>query len=881
MSLKQRCISLVITLIFIRLCIGCSSIEEKNWIHLIPEESSFVIIPKSEVNLQNIGTLEYASILDDLTPSAIQKFTPLPVSFLQQIDLKAMLLYPASSLISEFIWVTESSAKLNQIAPNYYEPFEQNNYSFDRLTIHKLQLSDYTLFAAQVHNWIIFSESSIAIEGALRTYLGKSDRIKLQEEPQIGQLIVNSNNLDSWVQQFVAIGYRPNITGSTDGFAVSSLLFTPSDNATTGFELTGVIELDTSLQSTLTKSVSTENTEIILDKYISGNAAAFSIFRYSATYTPYVPNNNVTPLDSILLTDTNLYRELALSIAQEVAIVAFPESGLLSNGEFLFLRNMESAYNFRSNLDALSNRGVILKQGNSYYIKSRVLSKLIGTEMAPFTDFYLSFSQNVAIISKRRGLSESVDADRTRRRTIYYDETFRSEKALMKEGISGFIWVKCSEFMKFMKPLLVANTSLSGLIGSYDILSMSFQKNSSNSVSFQFKSVTEDETKKPYDELWVLPLESEQLMGSPTLGNIVGSPSEEIIIATSSGRVEALAYDGTSVMQAFTNEGDIPIGSPILYDWYGNGQPVILQAAGSKIYAWNKVGRLLPQFPIEIGERISAPIVVSDVSRNGIPEIILATENRKIHVVDGRGQNLRGWPQITNAVVNDTPEHVKIDNEYSIWVVSQNILHGWQKDGSIRQGYPAFINSNFNTAPTFYKENIIGAGSDGYLYSIGQKPSFLASLSTSIQVDSITIKSLYATSSQLNNISVYENVLLRDSTRFYRSDLYVTQSANGSILMFNPSGELKVSHNLGQPTSNTFTPQIVDINGDNKTEIIALADFGRLFAWEILSGRRLFNIPTSGMKYPIIEDINGDGSYELIAQTREGLRCWTINKPED
>ena len=81
MPLKQRCISLVITLIFIRLCIGCSSIEEKNWIHLIPEESSFVIIPKSEVNLQNIGTLEYASILDDLTPSAIQKFTPLPVSF--------------------------------------------------------------------------------------------------------------------------------------------------------------------------------------------------------------------------------------------------------------------------------------------------------------------------------------------------------------------------------------------------------------------------------------------------------------------------------------------------------------------------------------------------------------------------------------------------------------------------------------------------------------------------------------------------------------------------------------------------------------------------------------------------------------------------------
>ena len=68
----------------------------------------------------------------------------------------------------------------------------------------------------------------------------------------------------------------------------------------------------------------------------------------------------------------------------------------------------------------------------------------------------------------------------------------------------------------------------------------------------------------PYDELWILPLQTEELTGTPTLGNIVGSSSDEIIIATSSGGIEALAFDGTSVMQASTNDGDIPIGSPIL-----------------------------------------------------------------------------------------------------------------------------------------------------------------------------------------------------------------------------------------------------------------------------------------------------------------------------
>lgn len=879
MPLKQRSIGEIITFFFIVSFLGCSSIQKKNWIDLIPAESSFIIVPKADVNFQNIGNVEYASILDDLTPSAVLQLATLPDSILQSIDLKAMVLYPASSTKSEFIWLTEAEGNLDDFAFNYYEPFEQNYYSFNSLTIHKIHLNDYLIYGAQVHNWLIFSESSLAVESTLRSYLGMADPVGLLNEPSPGQLIVNSGKLDAWTQQFIAVGYRPNVMGSTDGFTPSSMRFEPSEEETPGFELTGVIEINDTVTSTLVQSVSSENRDIMLDRYIAGNSAAFAIFRNPISATPILPNGNVTPLDSLLLEDVDLYRELALAIDKEMAVVAFPESGLLTDGEFLYLRNLESMVTFRSNMEMLADSGFVLRQGNSFYAKSEVLGKLIGSEMTPFTDFYLSFSQDVAVISKRRGLSESVDADRTRRRTIYYDDTFRTEKSSFPGGVSGFVWVQSEEFLQFMEPFIMSNTSLAGLIGSYDILTMNFEKNPNNSVTFNFKSVVEEGSTQPYDELWVLPLQSEELTGTPTLGNIVGSSSDEIIIATSTGRIEALAFDGTSVMQASTNDGDIPIGSPVLYDWYGNGQPVILQAAGSKVYAWNESGRLLPQFPIEIGERISAPIVVSDVSRNGIPEIIVATENRKIHVVDGRGQNLRGWPQFTSAVVRHTPLHREVDDEYSIWVVSQNILHSWQRSGAVRPGYPTFVNASFNTEPSIFDDKIIGAGSDGYIYSIGQEPGFSDSLSISIQMDSVGIKSLYATSSQLNKISVEESVLLRDSTGFYRNDLLVTQSVNGSILMFNSVGELKVTHNLGQPTSDTYSPEILDINGDNRAEVVALADFGRLFAWEILTGRRLFNIPTSGMEYPLIEDINGDGLYELIAQTREGLRCWTINRP--
>lgn len=143
---------------------GCSSIQEKNWIDLIPAESSFIIVPKADVNFQNIGNVEYASILDDLTPSAVLQLATLPDSILQSIDLKAMVLYPASSTKSEFIWLTEAEGNLDDFAYNYYEPFEQNYYSFNSLTIHKIHLNDYLIYGAQVHNWLIFSESSLAVE---------------------------------------------------------------------------------------------------------------------------------------------------------------------------------------------------------------------------------------------------------------------------------------------------------------------------------------------------------------------------------------------------------------------------------------------------------------------------------------------------------------------------------------------------------------------------------------------------------------------------------------------------------------------------------------------------------------------------------------------
>lgn len=878
----QRTHSLIITFFCIVILWGCSTIPEQSWIKLVPVESSFLIIPKSGIDLTNINQTEYAPILDDLTPTALQQVLELDTSIMNSLKLKALALYPSKSIQSQFLWITESDISLENWASQFYIPFEQNNYAFSGVLVHKLSIRKVEIYAAQVSNWIIISPSSRAIESSLRSYLGMGKTIDIIEEPAPGQLIVNSEELDHWVQQFANVANRPSIMRSFKGIKPLSLTYNNQESSAPSFNFTGKIDLKDTTRSILIQAISSENKPISLDRFIASNAAAFGIFRLKPNVIPITPKRIINRLDSLLISDTDVYRNLALAVDHEFAVVTFPESGLLASGEYLFMRKIQSLNAFRNTINKLEEQGFVTKSGNSsYYIQSEILANLIGSELTPFSDFYLSFAKDVAVISKRRGLSESVASDQNRRRVIYYDDTYSSARRDMPASLSALVWSYSDEFLKFIEPYLMSNNFLSGLIGSYDITTMTFSRiENSNSVSFDFKSLVEDGSTQPYDELWVLPINNEELSGKPVLANLVGSSTEEIIFATQAGNIKALAFDGTVVMNATTN-GDIPVGSPVLYDWYGNGQPIIILAAGTKVYAWNEAGNLLPQFPIEIGERISAPIVVTDVLRNGIPEIIIATENRKLHVVDGRGQNVRGWPQFTNTIITTQPTFTQVDGTWSIWAYSQNILHSWLRSGGVRPGYPTFTNASFTSSPYIYKNQVFGSATDGYVYSIGKQPSFKDSISISIQMDSISIKSLYATNNQLTSFSVQPNILLRDSTKFYRSDLYITQSANGSMFLFNEDGELEITHSLGQPSSNTFSPEIIDLNGDGDLELVALAEFGRLFAWEILTNQRIFNIPTSGMKFPIIADLNNDGQKELIAQTREGLRCWTINKIEE
>ncbi|WP_428236013.1 hypothetical protein [Gracilimonas sp.] len=874
----QRLFQLLITFFSISLIAACSSAPDNEWFALIPEEATFLVVPEDGLNVQEIITKEYATYLDDLTPSALQQVAGIDAEMDNPLSIKAVALYPATSLHSNFLWITGSpSSDLSQWASRFYQPFTQNNYEFKGFIIHKLFFNKTEIYAAQVNDYLILSESSLIIENSLRAFLGEKPSIQLQQNPPASTLVLNTPQLDHWVEQFATVINRPAVMSSFSGTQPAAFTFDSYSDSTNNIQLSGNIELTEGRHSVLVDAFSYENKPITLDRHIASNAAAFALFRLPPVSVPVEPTNTITTkLDSVLLQNISLYQNLASTLASEFAFEAFPESGLLSTGEFLFMRKLKDRNSFRSQLNRLVRDGLINFQDNTYQISSSVMGKLIGSEMSTLRDFYLAFSNDVVVIAKRKGLAESVNADRIRRRVIYYDETYSNVRDNLPEEVSGFVWSASNDFLQFIRPYVKTETSVAGLLSRFDITTMTMTTQNS-AIVLTLNTYSKEGSSLPYEELWVMPLSNFELSGKPVLGDLVGSSTDEIIFSTQDGRVMALALDGTIAMQTST-DGLAPIGGPQLYDWYGNGQQIIFLAAGSKIFAWNENGNLLPRFPLEMNEPITAPILVQDVLRNGVPEIVVATEDRKVHVLDGRGENVRGWPQNTNATVQSQPVFSLLDDIWSVWAFSENALHSWLRSGNTRPGYPQFVNARFTHSPLVFENQVTASAADGYLYSLGINPVFSDSLATTISEDSVSIRSLYIANNELSSVDYRENILLRDSTGFYRNDLLITQSLNGSLFLYNKEGVLRFTKSLGQPASTTFAPQLIDINSDNTLELVALAEFGRLYAWEVLTGERLFGIPTSGMKYPIITDLNGDGQKELIAQTREGLRCWTINR---
>jgi len=861
---------------------SCSDIPDRSWSDAVPEEAPFVIIPDEAASLNSVLDASQTPLLDDITSSAVQLLSRIDSTAQSPIPLNAITLYPDADNQLAIVWMAQASnGFIERMQNNFYLDFAQNQYSFNNVKIHILHLGDRRLFAAQLHNDLFISESSLALEETIRAYTGTHPRANLSDiTPQAGNIIMNTPSLDKWVEQLSMVTYRPMIKNALEGTEPTLLSVTrEGEGQGSMLELSGTVPLSEKVPSDLVAAVSSTNAPIVLDQYISSNAAAAGIFRLEPRRVPPTSLVDTTRLDSVLIDDQIAYSDVAKTLDPEFSLVMYAQSGFLSTGEHLFLRKVSDVPALRRALNSLTRNNHIQRSDGTYVIQSNAIAQLIGSSFCTFQNFYLDIIGDVVAISKRKGLVEGVSSDRSRRRTMYYEQTFRDIKEDLPEEISGF-FIGNSDFYSFLEPFLSPNNYLNALTSKFDILTASTTENSDNNFSFSLKAYQTEDRSAPYQEKWLFPTGSD-LTGKPILADIGGSDRNEVIFATTSGDLYALAADGTVVMRANTGS-DTPIGSPVVYDWYGTNQNVILLAAGNKVYGWNDNGELLPKFPFELSEKITSPLVVEDIDRDGLPNAMVATADRKLHLMNGRGENINGWPITTNAEIRTIPTVTNYQGATTIFAFAENALHGWRANGNERNGFPKFINASLNGSPVLYEGNILGNAADGYLYSMGPNQLFADSLNVfETSTESSDIEAVYASNSALVGTPSVHNLTVQDGNQTHQEPMVLTMSSNGSVFLINEEGQLRYTQSMGQPAARMFSPFVSDIDKNGQTNIVALANFGRLYAWEVRDGERIYSIPTSGMRYPIVTDIDGDGYNELIAQTREGLRTWTIFGTDD
>lgn len=863
---------------------GCGGQKNIDWKDVIPHETLLVIVPEENTTMDEALNLPVLPVLDNITSSTIQLIGEIDERLTSRSHLKAILLYPDSSVDLQPVWITtlpENGSFISGIKEKYQRPFVQNNYEFSGYTIEKLFTSSKILYAVQLQNYLLLSESSLGLENSLRALSDTSNRFQFSEsEIRANSIIVNIPELDTWAQQLAKVEFRPFLINAFEGSSPVRFNYTTDGDGGWAWQLNGDFKIESD-EKPLILSLSGIAREPLLDRFIPANAAAFFIYRFPSRKIPYPEEQTVsTPnqLDSHLTQNSDIWKNLAESLGDEIAFTAFAESGALSTSEFLFLREVINRNRLVTTLNTLAADELITKDESTYFIQSEQAGLLFAGEMSPLQNFYLTIVNDDAIaLARRKGLAESVEADVSRRRVMFYEDQYMDLRSDQPEEISSILYVDASRFGPYIAPWLKPQNHLDALLAGFDVLSATTSRiNEESPVEIVLSAYQLETFDQPYREQWVFPIGGADLTGEPVFANMSGSSREEIIFATETGSIYVLAADGTIVMQAST-ESDKPVGSPVIFDWYGNNQNVVMAAAGDKIYAWNDTGIPLPNFPVNLGEEIITPLQVMDVTRNGVAEMIVATADRRLNILNSRGEAINGWPRTTNTPLTSPPLIERFINEMTVFAVSENILHAWSINGQPKNGFPIFFDSSLLKSPSMHEDHLYLSGSNGNLYALGMETVFADSLSETVQSDSIVVQSLKVSNSELNNTpAIYRPLMKDDNDEFYREDLLLLQSSNGSLFLYNLKGELRFTKTLGQPSDDDYEPVITDINKDQRLNLVALAGFGRLYAWDLLSGERIFDLPTSGMSYPVVFDLTGDGNNEIIANTRNGLRAWTI-----
>lgn len=121
--------------------------------------------------------------------------------------------------------------------------------------------------------------------------------------------------------------------------------------------------------------------------------------------------------------------------------------------------------------------------------------------------------------------------------------------------------------------------------------------------------------------------------------------------------------------------------SPVLADINNDGSQEILFTADDRVFAINRAGVVIDNFPFSIlgVNSIQSGCAVADLNGDGVYDVIFGTGDGRVYAYGADGKVLDGFPLLTGKVIKSTPAIINVNGNFGIVVYSTDgYLYGWK-----------------------------------------------------------------------------------------------------------------------------------------------------------------------------------------------------------
>ncbi|MFC1898197.1 C25 family cysteine peptidase [Candidatus Cloacimonadota bacterium] len=164
----------------------------------------------------------------------------------------------------------------------------------------------------------------------------------------------------------------------------------------------------------------------------------------------------------------------------------------------------------------------------------------------------------------------------------------------------------------------------------------------------------------------------ENIWKSTALANINETESDELIIASRTGRIFAYDNSGAEVFNTQTSSDQLL--TPMVVDINGDGQMNIVSYGMDKnLNVLNADGSFLNNFPVEMPMLSFYDMAAADLNEDGTTEVLIGTLSGNLHAIGIDGENISGFPVDLGPQIYSAP--IVLDNLKIVVGTFDNKLH--------------------------------------------------------------------------------------------------------------------------------------------------------------------------------------------------------------